>query len=341
MDSVVELARARSPRRCSGCDPIRASARLAASCCARMGGLKRPAALSGATARRSAICAMPRRWRRKRISCATSISVRPRSCWCAPICCAGSGASTRRLRRSAAPMPICACAIAEAGSRVVYDPAVVVTGWSRSAAVGEPGEAQQALFRKHADLVAVPPWRRPPRRVFARSTDTARACAVHRRHDSAAPAWLGLRALERPDPGDGDTRLSRHGLSDQPDPRRSCNHLRGHARHGRGDARPLTRGAGGLPGGASGLLRHDLDRAHAQPGARQADAGTRSRRRRSSRRASCWTPRRSSRCARPGMRRLPMRRHSMSMRRSCRNSRARMSARAIIAVTRGGGADAA
>ena len=35
------------------------------------------------------------------------------------------------------------------------------------------------------------------------------------------------------------------------------------------------------------------------------------------------------------MRRLPARRHSMSMRRSCRNSRARMSARAIIAVTRG------
>ena len=51
---------------------------------ARMAGCRQAAASSGATVPRWAICAMPRRWRRKPISCATSISARARSCWCAP-----------------------------------------------------------------------------------------------------------------------------------------------------------------------------------------------------------------------------------------------------------------
>ena len=47
----------------------------------------------------------------------------------------------------------------------------------------------------------------------------------------------------------------------------------------------------------AGLLRCDLDCAHAQPRSRQADAGTRHHRRRPAA-ASCSTPRRSPRCAR-------------------------------------------
>ena len=64
--------------------------------------------------------------------------------------------------------------IAEAGSRVVYDPAVAVSRLVQIGADPEPADAQQALLRKHANLLR---FRHAPDRraeVFARSTDTAR-----------------------------------------------------------------------------------------------------------------------------------------------------------------------
>ncbi len=216
--------------------------------------------------------------------------------------------------------------IAEAGSRVVYDPAVVV---SRLTQIGPgPGRGAASATTQARQPVALPLYRRPPCRGI-RALDRCRTSrAFHRRFDTTAPAWFGLRALERPHSGNGFTRLSRHAVSDQSMPLRSCHHLCGHARHGRGDARPHTRGTRGLPRCAAGLLRRDLDRAHPQSRPHQANAGTRSAPALASRRASCSTPRRSRRCARRSGQRLPALRRSMSMRRSCGNSPTRMSASA-------------
>jgi GT2 family glycosyltransferase len=64
--------------------------------------------------------------------------------------------------------------IAEAGSRVVYDPAVAVSRLVQIGADPEPADAQRALLRKHANLLR---FRHAPDRraeVFARSTATAR-----------------------------------------------------------------------------------------------------------------------------------------------------------------------
>ena len=216
---------------------------------------RRPAASSGATAPRWAICVMPRRWRRKRISCATSISVPPRSCWL-------RADLLRELEGfdeafAASLLRRCRSVPAHRARRVrawcMTPPSWSHRSGARLGAGARPNRpnAQQALlpqarqplrFRHAADRRA---------EVFARSTDTRAPRTVHRRHDSAAPAWLGLCALQRSDPRDGRTRLSRHGVSDEPTPRRSRHDLCGHARHGRGDARPLARAAGRLPRCAS------------------------------------------------------------------------------------------
>ena len=57
---------------------------------------------------------------------------------------------------------------------MVYDPAVAVSRLVQIGADPEPADAQQALLRKHANLLR---FRHAPDRraeVFARSTDTAR-----------------------------------------------------------------------------------------------------------------------------------------------------------------------
>ena len=126
--------------------------------------------------------------------------------------------------------------IAEAGSRVVYDPAVAVSRLVQIGADPEPADAQQALLRKHANLLRFRSCAGSPRRGVRALDRYGTPRAVHRRHDPAAQAWLGLCTLERSHPGDGLTRLWRHGVSDQAMPPRPRHDLCGHARHGRGDA---------------------------------------------------------------------------------------------------------
>ena len=130
--------------------------------------------------------------------------------------------------------------IAAAGSRVVYDPAVVVNRLTQIGAGPGPGRRAGGAAPEARQPVAVQPCRRPPCRGIRALERCRSSRAVHRRHDTIAPARLGVRAFQRPDPGDGVTRLSRHGVSDKRLPVRSCHDLWRHAGHGRGDARPDT-----------------------------------------------------------------------------------------------------
>ena len=167
------LPRARSALRCAGCVPIRASARLAASCCARTGGLKRPVRIvwrDGTTLgylRDASPLAAEANFVRDVDFCSAAFLLLR-----ADLLRRIGGFDELFAASGCADVDLC-LRVAEAGSRVVYEPAAVVTRLIQIGAEGEPGKAQQALFRKHGDSLRFRYAADRHVEIFARSTDTA------------------------------------------------------------------------------------------------------------------------------------------------------------------------